>query len=154
MAAPQLPPPVAPPPHVPMRPEQLLLFLNRQRLGVPAPQAGAAPPDPQLETLQADIADFEMMREFREFHRMRNEARNAGAGLQQTTGLPAITMPLAATLPVPLAAPSPAPVPMVPPDVAALVAQYGLALVPHPAQAPPALLPQPPEGGHQPDDHK
>ena len=103
--------------------------------------------------LQTGLADFEMLREFREFHRMRSEARNAEAGPQQTTGLPAITMPFAAPLPAPLAAPSPAPGPMVPPEVAALVAQYGLALVPHPAQAPPALLPQPPEGGHQPDDH-
>ena len=104
--------------------------------------------------LQTDLADFEMLREFREFHRMGSEARNSEAGLQQTTGLPALPMPFAAPTPVPLAAPPPVPGPPLPPEVAALAAHYGLTRMPQRAQAQPALPPQPPEGGHQPDDQK
>jgi hypothetical protein len=102
---------------------------------------------------QTDLADFEMLREFREFRRMRGR-EDVDPGLQQTTGQPAITMPFAAPLPAQPAAPAPAPAPPVSLEVAALVAQYGLVLVPQPAQALPALPPQPPEGGHQPDDKK
>ena len=102
---------------------------------------------------QTDLADFETLREFRELRRMRGR-EDVDSGLQQPTGLPALPMPFAAPTPVPLAAPSPVPGPPLPPEVAALAAHYGLTLMPQPAQAPPALLPQLPEGGHQPDDHK
>ena len=131
-----------------MRPEQLLLFLNRQRLGVPAPQAGAAPPDPQLETLQADIADFERAEIFREFRRLRGR-EDVDIGLQQAPMQLANAVPFAAPLPAQPAAPAPAPVPPVSPEVAALVAQYGpaqLAAALLAQYGPPVQPPKPPEG--------